>query len=144
MRLALQHAEAEMAKREMRERMLEAQMQTQQRALEAMEQRLAESAKMLMHMVTKDKEKPTTKVIKDLSSELLVKCPIDKTTSDVEQWMITLGANASGVHEKGSYLVKMLIAHDPTVLRTASSTAPARGGSSPRRQLFAARPWFTS
>ena len=40
MRLALQHAEAEMAKREMRERMLEAQMQTQQRALEAMEQRL--------------------------------------------------------------------------------------------------------
>ena len=68
-----------------------------------------------------DIKKDSTSKPKDLSSALIKRCPIDKTPTELESWMTELAANASGVHEEASMMIKKVIVRDNSVLLDTST-----------------------
>jgi hypothetical protein len=59
--------------------------------------------------------------IKDISSDSLVKCPLEKGKDDMTEWAMALAATASGLCESASEMIMMVMARDATVLAFAAA-----------------------
>ena len=60
------------------------------------------------------------RVIKDIYSGALVRCPIDKGKDEMHEWSMALAAAASGLCEVASDIVMKVMARDATVLAFAA------------------------
>ena len=58
--------------------------------------------------------------IKDIYSDSLVKCPLDKSKDEVTEWAMALAAAASGLCEPASEMIMMVMARDTSVLAFAA------------------------
>ena len=58
--------------------------------------------------------------IKDISSDALVKCPIDKGKDETHEWAMAMASAASGLCETASDMIARVMARDVTVIAFAS------------------------
>ena len=68
--------------------------------------------------------------IKDIYSDALVKCPIDKGKNEMHEWAMAMAAVSSGICETASDMIAKVMARDVTVIAfaymwCASRAAPA-------------------
>ena len=75
--------------------------------------------------------------IKDIYSDALVKCPIDKGKNEMHEWAMAMAAVSSGICETASDMIAKVMARDVTVIAFASEPGNVQADRWLARQINA-------